>query len=83
MRMRNRPSSNRPLPGRPELLQPGRLHRPLPSEHGRRILYYHDPMHPSYRSSQPGIAPDCNMQLTPVYADDSAAMPAPDGDAHQ
>ena len=39
-----------------------------PSEHGRRILYYHDPMHPSYRSSQPGIAPDCNMQLTPVYA---------------
>lgn len=47
-----------------------------PSEHGRRILYYHDPMHPSYRSSQPGIAPDCNMQLTPVYADDSAATPA-------
>ena len=46
------------------------------SENGRRILYYHDPMHPSYRSSQPGIAPDCNMQLTPVYADDSVAAPA-------
>src|SRR3982750_1772469 len=37
----------------------------------RRILYYHDPMHPSYRSDRPGIAPDCNMALTPVYADDS------------
>src|SRR5579862_4729774 len=42
----------------------------------RRILYYHDPMHPSYRSDRPGIAPDCNMELTPVYADDSAATPA-------
>jgi Cu(I)/Ag(I) efflux system membrane fusion protein len=46
------------------------------SEPGRRVLYYHDPMHPAYRSSRPGIAPDCNMQLTPVYADDSAAAPA-------
>ena len=42
------------------------------NEQGRRILYYHDPMHPSYRSDRPGIAPDCNMALTPVYADDSA-----------
>jgi Cu(I)/Ag(I) efflux system membrane fusion protein len=47
-----------------------------PQEHGRRILYYHDPMHPSYRSDRPGIAPDCNMKLTPVYAEDSAAIPA-------
>src|SRR3972149_10795092 len=38
---------------------------------GRRILYYVDPMHPSYKSDKPGIAPDCGMQLTPVYADDS------------
>jgi Cu(I)/Ag(I) efflux system membrane fusion protein len=37
----------------------------------RRILYYHDPMHPSYRSNEPGVAPDCKMPLTPVYADDS------------
>jgi RND family efflux transporter MFP subunit len=28
-------------------------------------------MHPSYRSNRPGIAPDCNMALTPVYAEDS------------
>ena len=40
---------------------------------GRRILYYHDPMHPAYKSDKPGIAPDCGMQLEPVYADDPAA----------
>jgi Cu(I)/Ag(I) efflux system membrane fusion protein len=45
--------------------------------HARRILYYHDPMHPAYRSDRPGIAPDCNMELTPVYADDSLETPAP------
>ena len=45
-----------------------------PTEHGRRILYYHDPMHPSYRSNRPGIAPDCNMELTPVYAEDRVQM---------
>jgi membrane fusion protein, copper/silver efflux system len=34
---------------------------------GRRVLYYVDPMHPWYRSSKPGIAPDCGMPLEPVY----------------
>ncbi len=34
-----------------------------------RILYYHDPMHPAYKSDKPGIAPDCGMQLEPVYSD--------------
>lgn len=38
-----------------------------------KILYYVDPMHPTYKSDKPGIAPDCGMQLTPVYAEDSAA----------
>jgi Cu(I)/Ag(I) efflux system membrane fusion protein len=49
----------------------------------RRILYYVDPMHPAYKSDKPGIAPDCGMQLEPVYADGAdangpgaAAMPA-------
>ncbi len=42
----------------------------------RRVLYYHDPMHPSYRSDRPGTAPDCNMALTPVYADQVASGPA-------
>lgn len=33
----------------------------------KRILYYVDPMHPSYRSDKPGIAPDCGMALVPIY----------------
>ena len=35
---------------------------------GRHIAYYVDPMHPSYKSDKPGIAPDCGMQLVPVYS---------------
>jgi len=34
------------------------------------ILYYVDPMHPTYRSDRPGTAPDCGMRLEPVYEDD-------------
>jgi membrane fusion protein, copper/silver efflux system len=33
----------------------------------KRVLYYVDPMHPSYHSDKPGIAPDCGMALEPVY----------------
>jgi Cu(I)/Ag(I) efflux system membrane fusion protein len=51
----------------------GKTASAAPTERGRQILYYHDPMHPSYRSDRPGIAPDCNMALTPVYAEDSAS----------
>src|SRR5215475_3859242 len=44
----------------------------------RPVLYYVDPMHPSYRSMRPGKAPDCGMDLEPVYAgaepSQSAAM---------
>jgi Cu(I)/Ag(I) efflux system membrane fusion protein len=36
---------------------------------GRKVLYYVDPMHPAYKSDKPGIAPDCGMELVPVYAD--------------
>jgi membrane fusion protein, copper/silver efflux system len=36
-------------------------------------LYYVDPMHPAYKSDKPGVAPDCGMQLKPVYADITAA----------
>jgi len=39
----------------------------------RRILYYVDPMHPAYKSEKPGRAPDCGMELEPVYADGGAA----------
>jgi membrane fusion protein, copper/silver efflux system len=45
---------------------------------GRSVLYYVDPMHPAYRSDRPGIAPDCGMQLAPVYADDPARPRQPD-----
>jgi Cu(I)/Ag(I) efflux system membrane fusion protein len=44
-------------------------HSQTDSKKGRRVLYYVDPMHPSYKSDKPGIAPDCGMQLEPVYAE--------------
>jgi Cu(I)/Ag(I) efflux system membrane fusion protein len=37
-----------------------------------RIVYYVDPMHPAYHSANPGKAPDCGMDLVPVYADGMA-----------
>lgn len=42
----------------------------------RHILYYVDPMHPSYRSDKPGTAPDCGMRLEPVYADSAPQSPS-------
>ena len=39
----------------------------------KRILYYVDPMHPAYRSAKPGIAPDCGMDLVPIYEGDNLA----------
>ncbi len=41
----------------------------------RKILYYTDPMHPDYKSDKPGIAPDCGMQLVPVFAKSSEERP--------
>jgi Cu(I)/Ag(I) efflux system membrane fusion protein len=49
-----------------------------PSSTGPKILYYHDPMHPSYRSDKPGTAPDCGMDLVPVYAPAHATDAAPE-----
>ena len=46
-------------------------HRPADTNiaaDGRKILHYVDPMHPTYTSDKPGIAPDCGMPLEPVYA---------------
>lgn len=45
----------------------------------RRILYYHDPMHPAFKSDKPGIAPDCGMQLEPVYSDEEGPAAGPSG----
>ena len=33
----------------------------------KKPLYWVDPMHPWYKSDVPGIAPDCDMKLVPVY----------------
>jgi RND family efflux transporter MFP subunit len=44
---------------------------------GKRVLYYVDPMHPSYTSDKPGIAPDCGMPLVPVYEGDDRATNVP------
>ena len=47
---------------------------------GKKILYWVDPMHPSYKADKAGIAPDCGMQLEPVYEDgstgDGKSLPA-------
>jgi RND family efflux transporter MFP subunit len=55
----------------------GRSARPAETRDGRagRVLYYVDPMHPSYRSDAPGKAPDCGMDLVAVYADEGSAQP--------
>jgi RND family efflux transporter MFP subunit len=51
-----------------------------PADHAeagaRRVLFYVDPMHPSYRSDRPGKAPDCGMNLVPVYEDAAAELEA-------
>jgi RND family efflux transporter MFP subunit len=39
----------------------------------RKILYYVDPMHPAYTSDKPGVAPDCGMELEPVYEGSAGA----------
>ncbi len=38
-----------------------------PAAGEKKPLYWVDPMHPWYKSEVPGIAPDCNMKLVPVY----------------
>lgn len=44
------------------------------STSSRPILYWVDPMHPDYKSDHPGIAPDCGMELEPVYADSVTSL---------
>ena len=41
------------------------------------VLYYVDPMHPAYRSDRPGKAPDCGMDLEPVYSPGPNVQPTP------
>ena len=51
----------------------------VPPARTRGILYWRDPMHPAYRSDQPGVAPDCGMPLEPVYDDAPPANRPPSG----
>ena len=55
-----------------------------PAPSARKLLHYHCPMHPDYRSAAPGTAPCCGMALEPVYEDgpagaDSSARSLPAG----
>src|SRR5512144_2884887 len=43
----------------------------------RKVLFYVDPMHPAYKSDKPGIAPDCGMDLEPVYEDGAGPTAEP------
>jgi membrane fusion protein, copper/silver efflux system len=55
----------------------GRRKHSVPSaaaSSSRRVLYWVDPMHPDYRSDHAGIAPDCGMELQPVYAENTSAL---------
>ncbi|MEW5745477.1 MAG: efflux RND transporter periplasmic adaptor subunit [Nitrospirota bacterium] len=54
-----------------------------PGAKERAVLYYVDPMHPSYKSDKPGIAPDCGMKLEPVYAEGSGQAEGEDERARQ
>ncbi len=42
----------------------------------RKVLYWHDPMHPQQKFDKPGKSPFMDMQLVPVYAD-QATEPGP------
>ena len=48
----------------------------------RHVLYYRDPMHPAYTSDKAGVAPDCGMQLEPVYAESADRAATPSGMFH-
>jgi Cu(I)/Ag(I) efflux system membrane fusion protein len=45
---------------------------------GKKVLYWHDPMVPAQKFDKPGKSPFMDMQLVPVYADDTGN--ADDGD---
>jgi multidrug efflux pump subunit AcrA (membrane-fusion protein) len=42
-----------------------------PATAERKVLYWHDPMVPGYRSDKPGKSPFMDMELVPVYADEA------------
>lgn len=70
------------LIGRRTAVDAGRARPPSAasvSKQEKKILYWVDPMHPAYKSDRPGTAPDCGMDLVPVYEESAqvAAAPSP------
>jgi hypothetical protein len=47
-----------------------------PGGQARRVLYWVDPMRPAYKSDKPGKAPDCGMDLVPVYENGAGQLAA-------
>jgi RND family efflux transporter MFP subunit len=45
----------------------------------KKILYYKDPMHPWLTSPKPAKAPDCGMDMVPVYEGENEAMASGSG----
>ena len=51
-----------------------------PAKANLKVLYWQDPMHPAYTSDKPGKAPDCGMDLVPIYENAAgAASNLPEG----
>jgi Cu(I)/Ag(I) efflux system membrane fusion protein len=60
-----------------------RVHTPAPAKPAatatpppasdRKILYWHDPMSPGTKFDKPGKSPFMNMELVPVYADETTS----------
>lgn len=50
---------------------------PAASGTERKVLYWTDPMIPGYRRDKPGKSPFMDMELVPVYEEDSTASGAP------
>ncbi len=44
-----------------------------PATAERKVLYWHDPMVPGFKSDKPGKSPFMDMDLVPVYADETEA----------
>jgi membrane fusion protein, copper/silver efflux system len=40
----------------------------------KKVQFWVDPMHPAYKSDKPGKAPDCGMDLVPVYAEETTTV---------
>jgi Cu(I)/Ag(I) efflux system membrane fusion protein len=52
-------------------VKPTHTEPPKPAAAKKNVLYWVDPMHPAYKSDKPGKAPDCGMDLVPVYESDA------------